>query len=364
MTRRVSSPEPVAMKQDEKGWWSGPLPWLAYMPFFFMPWLFAKPTIADVVATLIGLCVFLPTYVIGSRWCGARLVGAASVVLATGLALSWTHGVWTIFAIYAAAMFGQLRPARGAMVAIGVTALLTAATGLLLSQHWLLWTPGLLLLVLTGGGTMSREAFYDKTVALLESQEEVRRLAGTAERERITRDLHDVVGRTLTLTALKADLAARLVSRDPAAAEAEMRAVAEAARAGLSEVRAALAGQVGGSLSHEASASAAALRAAGIEAQLAGDPANIPADAGAVLAMTLREAVTNVIRHADAQSCSIELARADGAACLIVTDDGRGGHVREGQGLTGMRQRLSAAGGTLQVTDGRPGIRLFATVPA
>jgi two-component system sensor histidine kinase DesK len=352
------------MKQNEKGWWSGPLPWLAYMPFFFIPWLVVKPTTADVVATLIGLCVFLPTYLVGSRWRGARLAGAASLVLATGLALAWTHGVWTIFAVYASAMFGQLRPARGAMTAIGVTALLTGATGLLLGQPWLLWAPGLLLVLLTGGGTMSREAFYDKTVALLESQEEVRRLAGTAERERITRDLHDVVGRTLTLTALKADLAARLVSRDPGAAEAEMRAVAEAARAGLSEVRAALAGQAGGSLSHEASASAAALRAAGIEPELAGDPASIPADAGAVLAMTLREAVTNVIRHADARSCSIELARSDGAASLTVTDDGRGGHVREGLGLTGMRQRLSAAGGTLQLTDGRPGIRLFATVPA
>jgi len=334
------------------------------MPFFFMPWLFARPTAADVVATLIGLCVFLPTYIVGSRWCGARLAAAAAVVLGTGLALAWTHGVWTIFAIYAAAMLGQLRPARGAMLAIGATAGVTAATGLLLSQPLLLWAPGVLLILLTGGGTMSREAFYDKTVALLESQEEVRRLAGTAERERITRDLHDVVGRTLTLTALKADLAARLVTRDPCAAAAEMRAVAEAARAGLSEVRAALAGQTGGSLSHEAAASAAALRAAGIEAQLAGDPASIPADAGAVLAMTLREAVTNVIRHADAHSCSIELARGDGAASLTVTDDGRGGHVREGLGLTGMRQRLSAAGGTLQVNDGRSGIRLIATVPA
>jgi len=352
------------MKHGEKGWWNGPLPWLAYLPFFFLPWLFVRPTTADVIATAVALCIFMPAYLIGSRCTGTRLVAAASAVLITGLALSWTHGAWTVFPIYAAAMFGQLRPARSAMIGIGTSALATGAAGLLLGQPWLWWGPGLLLVLLTGGGTMSREAFYDKTVALLESQEEVRRLAGTAERERITRDLHDVVGRTLTLTALKADLAARLVSRDSAAAEAEMRAVAEAARSGLSEVRAALAGQAGGSLSHEASASAAALRAAGIEAQLKGDPASIPADAGAVLAMTLREAVTNVIRHADAKACSIEVTHADGEAQLMVVDDGRGGRVREGQGLTGMRQRLSAAGGTLQLIDGRPGIRLSATVPA
>lgn len=352
------------MKQDEKGWWSGPLPWLAYLPFFFMPWLFVRPTTADVIATALGLCVFLPTYLIGSRCKSTRLIAAAALVLVTGLALSWTHGVWTVFPIYAGAMFGHLRPARSAMIGIGVSALATGAAGLLLGQSWMWWGPGLLLVLLTGGGTMSREALYDKTVALLESQEEVRRLAGTAERERITRDLHDVVGRTLTLTALKADLAARLVPRDPIAAEAEMRAVAEAARAGLSEVRAALAGQAGGSLSHEASASAAALRAAGIEAQVIGDPVSIPADAGAVLAMTLREAVTNVIRHAGAKACSIEVGRDDGEAHLTVIDDGRGGRVREGNGLTGMRQRLSAAGGTLEIADGQPGIRLSATVPA
>jgi len=192
----------------------------------------------------------------------------------------------------------------------------------------------------------------------------VRRLAGTAERERIARDLHDVVGRTLTLIALKSDLAVRLVTRDAAAAEAEMRAVADAARAGLSDVRAALDGQAGGSLAQEAKASSAALEAAGVALRVLGDPAEVPPDAGAVLAMTLREAVTNVIRHAAATTCTIEVVSADGGAQLTVADNGRGGSFREGNGLTGMRQRLAAAGGTLSVRSDRGGTQLVAGLPA
>jgi len=95
-----------------------------------------------------------------------------------------------------------------------------------------------------------------------------------------------------------------------------------------------------------------------------GDPAEVSPDAGAVLAMTLREAVTNVIRHAGATSCTIEVASTDGGARLTVADNGKGGSFREGNGLTGMRQRLAAAGGTLSVRSDGGGTQLVAGLPA
>lgn len=348
----------------EKNWWDGPLPWLAYLPFFALPWFWSRPSTINLAIGAAGIVIFLPAYIVGSRCKGARLVLAAMLVLAVGLAVARTGGAWTVFPIYAAAMLGQLKPPRHALAAIGVVTVATTAAGLLLAQPILLWLPGTLLLILTGGATVSREAFYDRTVALLATQEEVRRLAGTAERERIARDLHDVVGRTLTLIALKADLAARLVARDAAAAEAEIRAVGDAARSGLAEVRAALQGQAGGSLAQEAKSSSVALETAGIEVRLRGNPAEVPPDAGAVLAMTLREAVTNVIRHASATCCTIEIAATNGGAQLRVTDDGRGGSFREGNGLTGMRHRLAAAGGTVSVRSGGGGTRIVAELPA
>ena len=364
LTARHGYSETVAVTGHKKSWWDGPLPWLAYLPFFVLPWFWGHPSTFDLVLGAIGVAIFMPAYVIGSQWKGARLLAASMVVLAVGLALARTGGAWTVFPIYAAAMLAQLKPSRHAILAIGSVAAAITTVGLLLAQPILLWLPGTFLAILTGGATLSREAFYDRTVALLATQEEVRRLAGTAERERIARDLHDVVGRTLTLIALKADLANRLVARDAVAAAAEMRAVADAARSGLAEVRAALEGQAGGSLAQEAKASSMALEAAGISNRLVGDPAEVSPDAGAVLAMTLREAVTNVIRHAGATSCTIEVASSDGGARLTVADNGKGGSFREGNGLTGMRQRLAAAGGTLSVRSDGGGTQLVAGLPA
>jgi two-component system, NarL family, sensor histidine kinase DesK len=349
--------------REGKRWIDGPLPWLAYLPFYAVPWLWRTPNAAELAASIVGLLLFLPVYVVGYRQAGARLIAAALAVAAIAVALAPIGGNWTVIAIYGAALAGAVRPARRGVLAIAAIAGLVAATGFLLDQPLMWWVPGLLLIVMTGFGTISREALYDRNRALLAAQEEVRRLAGTAERERIARDLHDVVGRTLTLVALKADLAVKLSGRDQAAAEVEMRGVAAAAREGLAEVRAALAGVAAGGLGREAAASHDALTAAGVKATVRGDPHAVAADAGAVLAMTLREAITNVIRHADAAHCTVDIDIDGAAARLTVTDDGRGSSFREGHGLTGMRQRLLAAGGSLAVGPGEPGTRLVATVP-
>lgn len=352
------------MQTKAERWWDGPWPWLIYLVFYAVPWLWAWPTAWQLVASAAGLAVFLPTYFISHRLGGARLFATAAIMLLIGVVLAPVGGGWTVFPIYAASEVGRARPPRLAAVAITLVAMATIATGLAWHQPLFWWATGVLLVIATGGATISRTAFYARTQALLASQEEVRRLAGTAERERITRDLHDVVGRTLTLAALKADLAAKLTARDPVRAESEMRGVAEVARAGLAEVRAALAGQAGGSLTHEIAASREALAAAGIDARLTGSEAAIPGDAGAVLAMTLREAVTNVIRHAEASACAIDLTLDGRLARLVVADDGKGRSFREGLGLAGLRQRLTAAGGSLSIQPDAPGTRLVARVPA
>jgi len=343
---------------------NGPLPWLAYLPFYVLPWLWQPPTRLAVIAAVIGVAIFLPLYLTAYRTTGTRLLVASCVVMALAAALATLGGNWTVYAIYASAMAGGLRDTRLAGRLIGGFALLTVALGLALSQPLLWWLPGVLLVVTTGFGVIQREAIHDRNEALLLAQEEVRRLSRTAERERITRDLHDVVGRTLTLIALKSDIAVRLSADDPTAAAEEMRNVAGVAREGLTELRAALAGVAGGSLAREAEVSRGVLAAAGVASEFEGDPESVPPDAGAVLAMTLREAVTNVIRHADAGRCRMAISFADGVARLIVEDDGRGGSFSEGTGLGGMRQRLTAAGGSLSLERTVPGTRLAAMVPA
>ena len=345
-------------------WMDGPWVWLAYLPFYAIPWLWHSPTGAELLAAAIGIAVFLPAYLVGHRQHGARLIAAALLILLVGILLAQWGGSWTVFAIYAGALAGTLRPPRHAGLLVGAIVAATTLTGVVSAQPLLWWLPGAMLVAMTGIGTISREAVLERNDLLEAAQDEVRGLAATAERERIARDLHDVVGRSLTLIALKADLAARLLPSDGAAANDEVRAVAALAREGLADVRAALAGLSGGSLARETAAAEDALRTAGLHVEMRGDAAGLPPGAGSVLAMALREAVTNVIRHADARQCRVTVESDHDRLRLMIEDDGRGGRFREGAGLTGMRQRLVAAGGTLAIEPQAPGTRLVATVPA
>lgn len=364
MTVGAPTLDKLTMQTKHERWWEGPWPWLVYLIFIPLPWLWKWPDTTTLVLTGFALALFLPLYFVAHRLAGLHRAAVCLAITAIGIALASFPVGWTTFSIYASAEMGRVRPPRGAVVGIALIAIFVAITGFAQNQPLLWWLPGVLLVVITGGATISREAFYERTQALLATQEEVRRLAGTAERERITRDLHDVVGRTLTLVALKADLAGRMFDRDAEAARDEVAAIATAARAGLADVRAALAGHAGGGLAQETAASLAALRTAGVELVLSGDPTDVPMNAGGVLAMTLREAVTNVIRHAGARQCKIDIATGPADVRLIVEDDGVGLSFREGNGLTGMRQRLVAAGGHLTLTPMYPGTRLQASVPA
>jgi two-component system sensor histidine kinase DesK len=354
------------MQREQRGWWDGPWPGLTYLIFYPFPWIWHAPSSTAIAGSIAGVMFFLPAYWRAFRVEGRELVIVSLFMVAIGFAVSPLGGGWTTFSIYAGLVLGRLRPLRSATIAVLLVAVVTVAWGMLLGQPAFTLVLAPLLIVMNGMGSASREAFYDRTAALLATQEEVRRLAGTAERERMVRDLHDVVGRTLTLIAIKSDLANRLVSRDPAAAGREAIAIGQIARDGLTDVRAALAGPLGGSLLHELQASSDALTAAGIGVRICGDAASVPRDAGAVLAMTLREAVTNTIRHSRAQSCEIAISLEDLQAKLAVSDDGVGdGHSGgAGSGLDGMRHRLTAAGGSLDVGPNRLGFRLEARVPA
>ncbi|QHL90506.1 two-component sensor histidine kinase [Sphingomonas changnyeongensis] len=340
-----------------------PAIWLAYLPLFFIPWFIRQPSPAQMLLACAGLGLFLIVYFAAINATGWRLVALATTCLMLSFALAFTGSNWTVISIYAAATVAWLRPAWRAAFAVGLFA--AASTGLALAtgQPPLYWVLGVLLMLMVGIGNISRAAVQEKNRELAAAQEEVRHFAAAAERERIGRDLHDLLGRTLTLIAIKADLAARLSAAAPDKAAAEMRDVAAAAREGLVEVRAAVSGMTGASLAHEIGASQAALTAAGIACQVDGDADRIDPGTSAVLAMALREAVTNVIRHSGARTCRIALVQQPGGLELRVSDDGDGQAVRPGGGIAGLTARLSAAGGDLAVEGDAQGTRLTARLP-
>lgn len=340
----------------------GPWPWLIYLPLFVLPWLGKAPSTAQAVAAGVGLSLFLPLYLIGSYTTGRALLVSAIAVLMLSLALAYTEGSWSVVSVYACSMAGQLRPAKRASMIVAAFALLMVLFSLATRQPWFFWIIGVVLAAMVGLGTVSRVKIDDQSQSLLAAQDEVRRLSRTAERERIARDLHDLLGRTLTLISLKAELAAKLVATAPDRATAEIYDVARAARDGLAEVRVAVSGMTGASFARELDLSRTALAAAGIMATTEAE-ALPTGEIGAVLGMALREAITNVVRHSEASHCHIGVENNVTEARLIVEDDGSGGSFREGAGLTGMRARLAAAGGSLHVTGGANGTRLQAILP-
>jgi two-component system sensor histidine kinase DesK len=195
---------------------------------------------------------------------------------------------------------------------------------------------------------------------------EVARLAVAEERLRFARELHDLVGHSLSVIAVKAELAERLLARDPARAVEHVTDVKDVARTALSQVREAVSGYRQPTLVDELAGARMALQAAGIEADLRGADVALPADVEAVLAWTVREGTTNVIRHSGASSCRIAVQPGLASASAEVVDDGHanGNGATPGNGLAGLRERAEQLAGRVEAGPGpQGGFRLLVTVP-
>lgn len=340
------------------------LVWLIYVPFYFISWLYRKPGQIEIAASLAGAAAFLVLFVMIWRRRGQPVLWQVAVMFCLGLALSPFNTGWSVYTIYAMSFAARMTSRRMAIrTMIALEAILIAMGPLLHNHGWSAWLSGVIFGAIVGFAGLMQADMERKNQELAVAHEEVRALATTAERERISRDLHDLLGHTLTLVAVKAELAARLVSRDAEAAEREMQAVAAAAREALGEVRTAVVGMRGASLAFELDKARQALAAANVQADISalttdGHPAQ-----EAVLAMALREAVTNVIRHSNATRCEIRLEPSETSLVLTVADDGVGGKIAEGSGLKGMRARLAAIGGSLKIKSDKRGARLVATAP-
>ncbi len=200
-------------------------------------------------------------------------------------------------------------------------------------------------------------------IKLRMAHEEIEQLAAVAERERIARDLHDVLGHTLSVIVLKAELAGRLIERDPQRAAQEIADVERTARTALSEVREAIGGYRSQGLPAEMELARNTLQAAGVSLACESPLPQLHAEEETVLCLALREAVTNIVRHAQATHCRMRFtASSDGYHSLLITDNGAHATLQEGNGLRGMRERVQSLGGRLSITT-NPGVTLLIELP-
>lgn len=375
------------------GWM--PVYTLGYLTFLFVPVLLAwlgdagtwsggasrtwpGPVSRMLWPTLLSIVVFLPLYFAGYRTTGTRALLCVLGIAGVGCALMPFNAfanAYTIYAVGFAAMLGGPLWRRLAWTGL-LLAVLTLQVVLLRYPLFIVMITSIVAVSVFFGNHHFVES-NRKRAALKLSHEEVRRLATMAERERIGRDLHDLLGHTLSLVALKSELAGKLLLRGDSAqsreaAHREIVEVGRVARDALAQVRSAVTGIRAAGLAAELVSARLLLDTDGIElvATLAPgclDGDALPAAVESTLALTVREAVTNIQRHARAQRAEVSLDIADGHAVLRIRDDGRGardGALVPGNGLAGMRERIQALGGQLHIHARKgEGTRLEAVIP-
>lgn len=341
------------------------VPYLCLLPVLFLPLdaYFGNTTTVEWIVTGVAIAIFLPLY-FWSFWLrGWQAAVPVGGMAALGLLAVPFNTSASIFILYASGVVGFLGTAKRSIAAL---AIIISAVSL---QSWLLgfsigyWAPTVVLAVVFGGFCIQWTETDRTNKKLRMKQEEIERLAKIAERERIARDLHDLLGHTLSLSVLKARLASKLIPSDQQKAMQEVAEIEQISQDALREVREAVQGYRRIGLTGELEHARLALEAAGIDSEFLPAETTFEPAQDNILAMTLREAVTNVIRHSGATRCQVRLSRTDSRVRLEIADDGRGGRFVEGSGLNGMRERLVAGGGTLQI-DSTDGMTVAASLPA
>ncbi|MFF5495279.1 sensor histidine kinase [Streptomyces aquilus] len=294
------------------------------------------------------------------------LVGLLGV-LAVTLCLT-LGGEWIGLFVYVSVACGATLPQRAAYWAVGGNTAAMALVGLRVgADYWSL----VLVVLLLGFAMMGVKQLVRTTIELRKARATVAQLAANEERLRLARDLHDLLGHSLSLITLKSELAGRMLPDHPDKAAQQVADIEQVSRQALVDVREAVTGYRRPRLSEELAGAQVALTAAAVTADVPAEPdlTGVPEESESALAWALREAVTNVVRHSGATRCTIEVLRRqtlDGPVLeLAVEDNGSGGSSQApGNGLTGLTERLGKAGGTLEAGRTKHGFRLLARVPA
>jgi two-component system sensor histidine kinase DesK len=327
--------------------------WLIYLSY---PWSAAWSSAPGVARTvsLVSVAGFAAVFLLGfyrvriSRLRGADaprpwviwLVLAVEAVLVGGMGLAARENALAglVFIAVSSVFFLPVRQAVGVVVVL-------VAAGEVLPRTIPGWVPtdslGLQVVV-ASVAVFGVTQVMARNVDLARARTELADLAVARERERMARDVHDILGHSLTVITVKAELAGRLLPEFPERAAREVADVEQLARAALADVRATVSGFREVSLANELASARVALEAAGVEAHLPSAADEVPESLRELFAWTVREGTTNVVRHAAARTCEITLT----SSRVRVSDDGVGpdGSAATGSGLVGLRERAAAAG--------------------
>jgi two-component system sensor histidine kinase DesK len=336
----------------------------------------AHPSTLKLVLVGLGVLAFVLIYIVGSLGGLLKPIPGFVVLVAFGVPLTLLGTpTFSILFIYAGAAAG-VRLGRWAPAGVVLCTILTAALSWAAGAELGYSLPTAAVTLSIGAMMLAFGRLIAANIELERARHELARLAVNDERMRFARDLHDLLGHSLSVIALKAELAGRLLGEDPDAAAVHVRELEGVARQALVEVRETVSGYRRPVLAAELDGARMALRAAGIDATLERSEVPLEPDVEALMAWAVREGTINVIRHSGARSCRVVIVPGLAATSVEVLDDGCGPGTREadhaahahdtgGNGLAGLRERAESMAGRLEAGLGpNGGFRLCVTVPS
>jgi two-component system sensor histidine kinase DesK len=354
---------PAGQQRLTGGWLFGPLLALVFLGYPIQTAFVVDPTPERLLLTLGGAALFGGGFV-WLLWTGRPFPSApvetaevtqrrVAVTCLAALVVSLNIGLargpeWLVLFFHTSAASGLLLPRGDAYAAVAMLAAVAAVVGSRVDLAFVALP--------TAAVGLWAIAFSGQVAAVAElraARVELARRAVAEERLRFARDLHDLLGHSLSLITLKNELAGRLLPDEPEQAAHEVKDAEEVARRALREVREAVAGYRQPTLGEELIGAREMLAAAGIACTVENGGAPLPRRVDALLAWAVREGVTNVIRHSRARRCTIRIARADGSATAEIADDGRGSppergalsNAPGGSGLAGLAERVADVSG-------------------
>jgi two-component system sensor histidine kinase DesK len=337
--------------------------WLIFLGFWFLePYLDHAP-LMQWVWMAVALVLFLTFYWLahfGPR--RARRFWVLVMFLEAMVYVPFNEAAWGIY-VYIAASLPEVSESTNVVIGLLLLQCVAiVAQSLFFHLHAWTWSMGIGFTLLVGMNRLRMEQKDRADAKLRMAHEEIEQLAKTAERERIARDMHDILGHSLSLIVLKSELAGRLLANHPTRAALEIAEVETTARQALAEVRKTITGYRSEGFASELARAAHVLETAGVRLNRPAKAPYLTPRHDSTLSLVLREAVTNIVRHAGASECSIEVFTEKDRTQLVIADDGRGDIRREGNGLRGMRERVQELGGSLSLESNR-GTRLQIELP-
>ena len=337
--------------------------WLVYLLFWFIQPYMDHEALRYWIYLAVALALFTPLYLFSHRGPrNLRWIGVLGMFVIGLVYVPINQAACGAF-IYVATAIPELTESTNGVI----TLLMVMCTGII-SEAWLLglsawvWSMGIGFGVLFGMNRLRMKQKGQADSKLRMAHEEIEQLAKTAERERIARDMHDVLGHSLSLIVLKSELAGRLMATQPTRAALEVAEIENTARQALAEVRRTITGYRSEGFASELTRAAQVLETAGVRLNRPAKAPYLTPRHEATLSLVLREAVTNIVRHAGAKECSIEVSTAKDGTHFVIADDGRGDIRQEGNGLRGMRERVRELGGSLSLQSDH-GTRLLVELP-